>query len=158
MLRGARTEIGVISDTHGLLRESARDALRDCSTIIHAGDIGKPAVLEGLRQIAPLVVVRGNVDMGWAHDLADTDDVTIAGRRIYVLHNLRDLAFDPAAQAIDVVVSGHSHVPGVERRGRVLFLNPGSAGPRRFRLPVAVARLSFTNGRAPVARIVQLEA
>src|SRR3954454_3486817 len=104
MPRGARTEVGVISDTHGLLRESARDALRDCSTIIHAGDIGKTSVLEELRQIAPLVVVRANVDMAWAHDLADIAEVTIDVRRIYVLHILRDLAFDPAAEATDVVI------------------------------------------------------
>jgi uncharacterized protein len=155
MPRTTTTQIGIISDTHGLLRASAIDALRGCSTVIHAGDIGKPAVLDGLRAIAPLVVVRGNVDTGWAHDIADTADVTLAGRRIHVLHNLHDLAIDPVAEAIDVVISGHSHVPRLERRGSVLFVNPGSAGPRRFKLPIAVARLTL--GRAATASIVTLD-
>jgi uncharacterized protein len=155
MPRTTTTQIGIISDTHGLLRASAIDALRGCSTVIHAGDIGKPAVLDGLRAIAPLVVVRGNVDTGWAHDIADTADVTLAGRRIHVLHNLHDLAIDPVAEAIDVVISGHSHVPRLERRGSVLFVNPGSAGPRRFKLPITVARLTL--GAEAAARIVMLE-
>jgi putative phosphoesterase len=153
--RPATTTIGVISDTHGLLRASALDALRDCSMLVHAGDIGKPAVLDGLRAIAPLVAVRGNVDARWAHDIAETADVALAGWRIHVLHNLGELAIDPVAEAIDIVISGHSHVPRIERRGGVLFVNPGSAGPRRFKLPIAVARLTL--GPDATASIVTLE-
>jgi len=140
------TVVGVISDTHGLLRPSAVAALRGCAAIVHAGDIGRPEVLEGLRAVAPVTVVRGNVDLKWAGDLPDRSEVTIGGRRCYVLHNLKDLEFDPREAGFAVVISGHSHVPKIEERDAVLYVNPGSAGPRRFRLPIAVARIEFRRG------------
>jgi putative phosphoesterase len=146
---------GIISDTHGLLRPEARDALQGCDTIIHAGDIGKPEVLDGLRAIAPLTVIRGNVDK-WAHDLPDTDVVEMEGRRIYIIHNVRELDFDPRQAGLDAVISGHSHKPGIREEGGVLYLNPGSAGPRRFRLPVALARLTVSREKLE-AKIIYIE-
>ncbi|MEJ2761048.1 MAG: metallophosphoesterase family protein [Gammaproteobacteria bacterium] len=146
---------GIISDTHGLLRPEARDALQGCDTIIHAGDIGKPEVLDGLRAIAPLTVIRGNVDK-WAHDLPDTDVVEMEGRRIYIIHNVRELDFDPRQAGFDAVISGHSHKPGIREEGGVLYLNPGSAGPRRFRLPVALARLTVSREKLE-AKIIYIE-
>jgi putative phosphoesterase len=146
---------GIISDTHGLLRPEARDALQGCDTIIHAGDIGKPEVLDGLRAIAPLTVIRGNVDK-WAHDLPDTDVVEMEGRRIYIIHNVRELDFDPRQAGLDAVISGHSHKPGILEEGGVLYLNPGSAGPRRFRLPVALARLTVSREKLE-AKIIYIE-
>jgi len=141
------TLVGVISDTHGLLRPEAVDALRGSQLIIHAGDVGRPEVLEALREIAPVIVVRGNVDTHtWARELPAHDLVEVEGHVIYVLHNLSDLDLDPVAAGVSVVVSGHTHKPVVERRQGVLFLNPGSAGPRRFTLPIAVARLSCAKG------------
>jgi uncharacterized protein len=122
---------------------------------VHAGDIGRPEVLEGLRAVAPVTVVRGNVDLKWAIDLPDRSEVTSGGRRCYVLHNLKDLEFDPREAGFAVVISGHSHVPKIEERDGVLFVNPGSAGPRRFRLPIAVARIEFRRGSIG-ARIVEL--
>ena len=151
------TIVGVISDTHGLLRRSAAEALAGSDSIVHAGDIGRPEVLEGLRAIAPLVAVRGNVDLDWAHALPDTVQLTVAGRRLLVLHDLKEIDLDPKRTGFDVVVSGHSHVPKVEWRDGVLYVNPGSAGQRRFRLPVAVARIEFTS-QSIEARIVELEA
>ena len=136
--------IGIISDTHGLLRPEAGRALAGCDAIIHAGDIGKPAVLDGLREMASLTAIRGNVDT-WAEALPDTETVEFGGRRIYVIHDLKELDFDPAEAGYDVVISGHSHKPGQYRKDGVLYLNPGSAGPRRFRLPVALARLVITD-------------
>jgi putative phosphoesterase len=148
--------VGIVSDTHGLLRDSVVAALRGSNLILHAGDIGKSTVLEGLRALAPVVAIRGNVDSKWAHDLPDTEDLTLAGRRLHVLHDLKELSVDPVATRIDVVVSGHSHVPGIERRAGVLYVNPGSAGPRRFRLPIALATLDLGPSRIR-ARIVELE-
>lgn len=149
--------VGVISDTHGLLRPEAAAALVGSDVIVHAGDIGKPDVLAALRTLAPRVVaIRGNVDLRWAHDCDDVADVTIAGRRLHVLHDLNRLAIDPAASGVDVVVSGHSHRPLLERRAGVLYLNPGSAGPRRFRLPVTLARLRLADGHDIDAEIVSL--
>lgn len=137
-----KTTIGVISDTHGLLRAEACAALRDSDLIIHAGDIGKPGILEGLREIAPVVAVRGNNDKGdWASGLREHEVVEVAGVFLYVLHDLAELDLDPAAVEFKVVIAGHSHRPKIERRGGVIYLNPGSAGPRRFKLPVALARL-----------------
>ena len=147
--------IGVISDTHRLLRPSAVAALRGCAAIVHAGDIGRPEVLEGLRALAPVTAVRGNVDLDWAHDLPDRAEITIAGRRCYVLHSLKDLQLDPREAGFAVVISGHSHVPKIEQREGVLYLNPGSSGPRRFRLPIAVARIEICRGSIE-ARIVEL--
>lgn len=137
--------IGIISDTHGLLRPEACQRLAGADHIIHAGDIGRPEVIAGLRDIAPTTAIRGNVDRGeWADDHPHTEWLTLAGRTIYVLHNLSELDLDPAAAGIDVVVSGHSHRPKIETVGGVLYLNPGSAGPRRFTLPIAVATLELT--------------
>lgn len=132
--------IGVISDTHGLLRGEALAALRGCDAIVHAGDIGKPEVLEQLAELAPLTAIRGNVDT-WAADLPDTAVLTLAGKRFYVIHNVKELALDPRAAGFAAVISGHSHMPKSETRDGVLYLNPGSAGPRRFKLPVAVAKI-----------------
>jgi putative phosphoesterase len=149
--------IGVISDTHGLVRPEALAALRGTDLIIHAGDIGSPAVLEALRNIAPVVAVRGNNDTGaWASALPLTEIVDVAGLRLYVLHDLKELHLDPAAAQLRAVITGHSHRPAIEERNGVLFLNPGSAGPRRFTLPIALARLRIARGRLR-ARIIELD-
>ena len=135
-------QVGIISDTHGLTRPEALVALRGSDLIIHAGDVGKPDVLDRLRAIAPVVAVRGNIDtQAWAAALPETEIVEIAKLRLYVLHDLSQLAIDPAAAGFAAVIFGHSHTPSSEERTGVLYLNPGSAGPRRFRLPVTVARL-----------------
>jgi putative phosphoesterase len=153
--RAGVARVGLISDTHGRLRPEALEALRDCETVLHAGDVGRPEVLDGLRQLVPRVIaVRGNVDGEWAAGLPELTEVEIAGRRIVLLHDLKQLGAAPRA-GIDVVVSGHSHQPRIERRGDVLYVNPGSAGPRRFRLPVAVARLEISATRLE-AVIVEL--
>lgn len=134
--------IGVISDTHGQLRPEAVELLSGVDHIVHAGDIGRPEVIDALRRLAPVTAVRGNVDMGdWAAAFPATERVRLGGRSIHVLHNLADLALDPASAGIDVVISGHTHRPKVETVGGVLYLNPGSAGPRRFTLPIALATL-----------------
>jgi putative phosphoesterase len=138
-------QVGVISDTHGLAREEALAALRGSDLILHAGDIGAPEVLERLREIAPTVAVRGNNDRdAWGLALPLTDVVVAGEHHIYLLHDIADLDLDPAAAGFAAVVYGHSHKPLSERRGGVLYLNPGSAGPRRFTLPIAVARLRIT--------------
>jgi putative phosphoesterase len=148
--------IGIISDTHGLLRPEARERLAGVDHIIHAGDIGGPEVIAGLRELAPTTAIRGNVDRGqWANDHPHTDWLTLGGRTIYVLHNLNELDLDPAAAGIDVVVSGHSHQPKIETVDGVLFLIPGSAGPRLFTLPIALAILELS-GDALQPRIHQL--
>lgn len=149
------TVVGVIADTHGLLRPAAVAALRECAVIVHAGDIGKREVLASLGQLAPLTAIRGNVDLPWAHTLPDTAELTVDGRKFFVLHNLRELTFDPASAGFDVVISGHSHRPGIRRKAGVLYVNPGSAGPRRFRLPVTAARITLTTD-AVDAEIVDL--
>jgi uncharacterized protein len=137
--------IGIISDTHGLLRPEACEQLARVDHIIHAGDIGSPEVISELRKLAPTTAIRGNIDRAkWADDHPYTERLTLGGRTLYVLHNLNDLDLDPAAAGIDVVVSGHSHQPKIETVGGVLYLNPGSAGPRRFTLPIAVATLELT--------------
>ncbi len=132
--------IGLISDTHGLVRPEALAALRGCEAIVHAGDIGKPEVLDKLRELAPLTAIRGNVDT-WATDLPDTAVVSFEGVRLYVIHDVKTLELDPRAAGFAAVISGHSHVPKAETRDGVLYLNPGSAGPRRFKLPISVATL-----------------
>lgn len=138
--------IGVISDTHGLLRPEAAEKLAEVEHIIHAGDIGSADVIAALRKIAPVVAIRGNNDIGeWAADIPNDTVVTLGGRRFYVLHNISELDRDPAAAGYDVVVSGHSHRPKAETKDGVLFLNPGSAGPRRFKLPIALAVLELTD-------------
>ena len=137
--------IGIISDTHGLLRPEAAERLAGVDHILHAGDIGRAEVIEGLRRIAPVTAIRGNVDQGdWAALYPETARVTLGGRSIYLLHDRKALEIDPVAAGIDVVVSGHSHRPKVETVDGVLYLNPGSAGPRRFSLPIALATLELT--------------
>jgi putative phosphoesterase len=136
--------IGIISDTHGLLRPEAKRRLAGVDHIVHAGDIGRPEIVDALREIAPVTAIRGNVDSGeWAREYADTELVRLAGKSIYVLHDLKTLHIDARA-GIDVVVSGHSHVPKIESIGGILYLNPGSAGPRRFKLPITLATLEVT--------------
>lgn len=134
--------IGVISDTHGLLRSEAIEGLRGSEHIIHAGDIGSPQILEELSKIAPVTAVRGNVDKGaWSRKLPETQVLELGGVSIYVLHDLARLDLKPRTAGFTVVVSGHSHVPKQETRDRVLYFNPGSAGPRRFKLPVSLGKL-----------------
>jgi uncharacterized protein len=148
--------LGIISDTHGLVRPEAVRALEGVDMIIHAGDIGKPEVLEALRAIAPVVAVRGNNDTGtWAQALAETEVVEVGRVALYVLHDVKALDLDPVAAGFAAVISGHSHRPALMKRQGVLFLNPGSAGPRRFKLPVSVARLSV-RGNAVDAQLVEL--
>ena len=140
-------KVGIISDTHGLLRPEAVHRLAGVDHIIHAGDIGRPEVLDGLRRIAPVTAIRGNVDVGgWANGYAETQTVQLEGRSFYVLHDVNTLGIDPMALGIDVVVSGHSHKVRIETIGGVLYLNPGSAGPRRFRLPITLATLELGPG------------
>ena len=136
--------IGIISDTHGLLRPEAERSLTGVDHIIHAGDIGRPDIVDALRRIAPVTAIRGNVDSGeWAREYPDTKSLRLAGKSIYVLHDLKTLQADSDA-GIDVIVSGHSHVPKVETVGGILYLNPGSAGRRRFNLPITFATLEVT--------------
>lgn len=149
------TLVGVIADTHGRLRPKAVAALKGCALILHAGDVGKREVLDGLRAIAPVVAVRGNVDLGWTRDLPEAAEVVVAGRCFVILHDRAELAVDPVASGIDVVVSGHSHRALIETREGVLYVNPGSAGPRRFRLPITLARIEVTASTVE-ARIVEL--
>lgn len=135
--------VGVISDTHGLLRPEALTALHGSDLIIHAGDIGDPEILQQLRAIAPTFAVRGNVDTSpWAQTLPLTEVVDVGGAQFYVLHNLLELGLDAKAAGFSVVISGHTHRPHAQVRDDVLYLNPGSAGPRRFTLPIAVARIA----------------
>jgi uncharacterized protein len=139
--------IGVISDTHGLLRPEALAALQGAQHIIHGGDIGAPDVLAALAAIAPLTAVRGNNDKGaWAAGIPDTAVFEAEGVSIYVLHDVAELDLDPAAAGFGVVIAGHSHQPSQDQRNGVLFFNPGSAGPRRFRLPICVGRLHVEKG------------
>ena len=148
--------VGVISDTHGLLRPEAVEALRGSGHIIHAGDVGAEEILAELQQIAPVTAVRGNVDKpAWARKLRETEVVEIGGVSMYVLHDLGALDLKPEAAGFGVVISGHSHVPKCEIRNGVLYFNPGSAGPRRFKLPVTVGKLFGEGGKAR-AEIVEL--
>jgi len=148
--------IGLISDTHGLLRPEALEALRGCDFIVHAGDVGDGAILERLSRIAPVTAVRGNNDHGaWASALPQSARLEVGARRIYVIHDIAQLDSDPAARGIDAVVFGHSHQPKAEWRGGVLYVNPGSAGPRRFRLPISIARLAVADDRID-AKLVAL--
>ncbi len=154
--------IGLISDTHGLMRPEALAALAGVDLIVHAGDVGKPRILDQLRSIAPVLAVRGNVDKGdWALRLPMTAVVEVgpasAPAAIYVLHDLQQLDLDPAAAGLHFVVSGHSHKPGRTERAGVIYVNPGSAGPRRFRLPITLARLNLRQSPWQV-EFVELEA
>jgi putative phosphoesterase len=149
--------IGVISDTHGLLRPGALAALQGSDYIIHAGDIGDPQILDKLAAIAPLTAVLGNIDHGaWANKIPTTNVLEVGEISIYVLHNLQELDLKPEAAKFAAVVYGHSHVPKQEWKNGVLYFNPGSAGPRRFRLPVSVGRLRIKDGRID-AKILLLE-
>jgi len=149
--------IGVISDTHGLLRPEAVRALEGSERIVHAGDVGDPAILEALERIAPVWAVRGNVDGGaLAQDLPATEVVPAGETDLYLLHDLATLDLDPAAAGFGAVIYGHSHKPSVETRDGVLFLNPDAAGPRRFKLPVTVARLTVSGSRLE-AKIIELD-
>ena len=137
--------MGVISDTHGLLRPEACAALAGCDLIVHAGDIGSPEVLAALERIAPTRAVRGNNDRErWANAIPYTDTLTVAGKRLYLLHDIAELDIDPARDGYSAVICGHSHKPRAETKDGVLYLNPGSAGPRRFSLPIVLARLTVT--------------
>jgi putative phosphoesterase len=153
---GSAVRIGLISDTHDLLRPQAIDFLRGSDFIIHAGDICDSMVIDELARIAPVTVVRGNNDRGaWANALPETELVRFGGISIYVIHDLGQLDIDPNGAGVRVVVSGHSHKPVIEHRDGVVFVNPGSAGPRRFKLPISVAELVVAGGLVS-ARIVEL--
>lgn len=148
--------VGLISDTHGLLRPEALAFLEGSDHIIHGGDICDASLLEALSAIAPVTAVRGNNDHGsWASSLRDTELVQVGEVCVYAIHDLAQFDLDPHGAGVQVVVSGHSHKPSVERRNGVLYVNPGSAGPRRFKLPISVGELIVT-GRAVSARIVGL--
>ena len=138
--------MGVISDTHGLLRPEVINAFEGVSLIIHAGDVGSPAVLEALKNLAPVVAVRGNTDGdAWAFRLPLTEVVTVAGVSLYVLHDLSRLDLNPAVSCFNAVINGHTHEPAIKKKDNVLFINPGSAGPKRFTLPVSIALLHIKN-------------
>jgi putative phosphoesterase len=140
--------VGLISDTHGLLRPGALKLLEGSDAIVHAGDIGDPAILEALKGIAPVTAVRGNNDTAaWSRSIPETDVLQVEEALIYVIHDLAELDIDPVAAGMHAVISGHSHKPKCESRGGVLFINPGSAGPRRFTLPISLGRLHVTGGR-----------
>ena len=142
------TIIGVISDTHGLLRPEAVEALRGVDRILHGGDVGAPEILKELEMIAPVTAVRGNVDSGtWARKLPFSEVIELDGVAIYMLHILENLDLKPEAAGFGVVVYGHSHVPKIEEKDGVLYFNPGSAGPRRFKLPVTVGKLVVEKGQ-----------
>lgn len=149
--------IGVISDTHGLLRDEALAALSDSDLILHAGDIGREEVIAKLSGIAPVTAVRGNIDTGdWTSTYPENEKVQVEGIKIYLLHRIEDLDLDPAAAGFQVVVSGHSHKPSIREVEGVIYLNPGSAGPRRFSLPVCLAKVVVT-GKKAAAEIIHLD-
>ncbi|MBS1851279.1 MAG: metallophosphoesterase family protein [Acidobacteria bacterium] len=158
MSQEASVTIGVISDTHGLLRPEAMAALRGSDFLVHAGDIGPPEILDQLAQIAPVTAVRGNVDTApWAQRIPASNVLEAGGASLYLLHNLAHLDLKPEAAGFAAVIYGHSHVPKLEEKNGVLYFNPGSAGPRRFQLPVSVGRLKIANGRvnAQILRILE---
>jgi len=149
--------IGLVSDTHGLVRPEALAALQGCDLIIHAGDIGKPEVLDAFKAIAPLVAIRGNNDReSWAKQLPDVLELQINGVKLHVIHNVQELQLNPAEDGVSAVISGHSHKPVMTRRDGVLFINPGSAGPRRFKLPIAVGKLWIDQGKVE-SKIIELK-
>ena len=148
--------VGVISDTHDLLRPEAIEALRGSEHIIHAGDIGASEIISALEKIAPVTAVRGNVDReAWTKQFPETEVVELAGVQIYIIHDLNGLDLNPRAAGFAAVISGHSHQPKQEFKDGVLYFNPGSAGPRRFRLPVTVGRLEIAGGKL-TGRIIEL--
>lgn len=149
--------IGLISDTHGLIRPEAIEALQGVEIIIHAGDVGRPDVLGHLMTIAPVFAVRGNVDGGaWAAALPEVETLSFGGHSIHVLHILGELSIDPVAAKVSAVISGHSHQPVIEDKDGVLYINPGSAGPRRFRLPVTVGRITIGDDGRLLPEIIEL--
>jgi hypothetical protein len=140
--------LGVISDTHGLLREDAVALLQGVEHIVHAGDIGNPTIIERLERVAPVSAIRGNVDVEpWASMFPDTLQVTLFGQKIFVIHDRKDMTFAPAMMGINLVISGHSHHASIESCDDAIYLNPGSAGPRRFRLPITLAKVQIIHGR-----------
>jgi putative phosphoesterase len=150
-------KVGVISDTHGLLRPEAIEFLKGCDSIVHAGDLGDPDILKMLEAIAPTFAVRGNVDRGsWTRDLPDKDLVEAEGKLLYVIHDLDELDLDPVAAQFAAVIFGHSHMPASYEKDGVLYFNPGSAGPRRFKLPVSIGRITIVNSRLRSEIIPQL--
>ena len=156
MAGGVHT-LGVISDTHGLVRPEALAALAGVERIVHAGDIGSRDVLEALERVAPVTAVRGNNDRGdWARKIPETEVVEVGGVSLYLLHDLHELDLEPRAAGFAAIISGHSHQPNVEERDGVLYLNPGSAGPRRFKLPISLARLTVA-GKRVKAELVTLQ-
>ena len=156
MGKATRKLIGIISDTHGLVRPQAIEALEGVDMILHAGDIGNQQVLDTLNNIAPVVAVRGNNDKGdWAQALSDWEVVEVEKVSIYMLHDVKEIDVSPSGAGFHVVVSGHSHKPSVEERRGVLYVNPGSAGPRRFTLPVSLAHLHVVGAKAH-AKIIEL--
>lgn len=151
------TTIGILSDTHGLLRPEVEEALAGCQHILHAGDVGDGQVLTRLKRIAPVMAVRGNMDHGsWSHTLPIREMVEIEGIFFYILHDLHQLDLDPYTAGIHVVVSGHTHQPEVFNKNGVTYLNPGSAGHRRFNYPVSIASVRIENGAA-ISRIIDIE-
>lgn len=149
--------IGLISDTHGLLRPEAMAVLRGCDHIIHGGDIGKPEILQALSEIAEVTTVRGNNDKdGWARNLPETVRLQFEQVSVFVIHDLKELDIEPQAKGISVVISGHSHKPLIQERDGVFYVNPGSAGPRRFKLPISVAELMIDGGLVS-PRIIRLD-
>lgn len=149
--------VGLISDTHGLLRAEARAFLTGCDYIIHGGDIGGAAILQDLEALAPLIAVRGNNDHErWADDLRDTELIRIGSVFVYVIHDLAQIDIDPGSAGVRVVVSGHSHKPEIKEQAGILYVNPGSCGPRRFRLPVSVGEIMVA-GTSVSARTVELK-
>ena len=156
MAAGVHT-LGVISDTHGLVRPEALAALAGVERIVHAGDIGSRDVLEALERVGPVTAVRGNNDRGdWAKKIPETEVVEVGGVSLYLLHDLHELDLEPRAAGFAAIISGHSHQPKVEERDGVLYLNPGSAGPRRFKLPISLARLTVA-GKRVKAELVTLQ-
>ena len=148
--------VGLISDTHGLLRPEAKAFLEGSDYIVHGGDIGHPGILDELAKIAPVTAIKGNNDNGaWAAHLRETEFLQVGGVLMYVIHDIAQLDIEPGAAGVRVVVSGHSHKPAIEERNGVLYVNPGSSGPRRFRLPIAAGELRVT-GSSVSARTVEL--
>jgi uncharacterized protein len=157
MHRHEDLRVGLVSDTHGLLRPQVREFLVGCDYIIHGGDVGGAEILDELAVIASLIAVRGNNDTEpWAERLPETELIRVGNVFVYVIHDLAELDVDPAAAAARIVVSGHSHIPKVEERGGVLYINPGSCGPRRFKLPISVGEI-IVSGGAVKARTVEIK-
>jgi uncharacterized protein len=156
MSAGNALRVGLLSDTHGLLRTEARRFASDCDYLIHGGDIGSPAIVEELASMAPLTIVKGNNDgAAWAARLPETELIRVGGVFLYVIHDISKLDIEPSASGVRIVVSGHSHKPSVEERDGVLYVNPGSCGPRRFKLPISVGEL-LIDGAEVRARTIDL--